>query len=325
MRFSLLVFVAAALLRKPTATTPAEKLERASKGFAAVLKASPVLDDIVHPMLNDVNAALASKDDKNMTAVLAKFPKWEQAMSERQQEISSAGDEERTSLLVAVLQNKASLPISEQLDVLHAADFSGLPVVEYVDKHRDDKTPLVQFVLKFLDGDKAEPVVAPAPAAEAEPPSLDAIVAMLSVQQKHAEDRLQALADREKNLAKTFGGETSKEVKFIKHREERKLAKEKAITVQGLDALKKAIVDIKNKDVKGIEEAKKALMATEEALEVSQGNFLHFLQTDARTEAPGFSCPYCGAQCIEKCRSTENKSMSGCLTECLAKNPMPPQ
>jgi len=298
-----------------------EKLERVEKGLAAVVKASPVLDDLVHPMLNDVDAALASKDEKKMSAVLAKFPKWQQQMSERQQEITSSGDEERTSLLVAVLQNKANLPISEQLDVLHAADFSGLPAVEYVDKNRDDKTPLVTFVLKFLDGDKVEPVVTPAPAKEAEPASLDDIVALLKVQQKNAETRLASLTDREKNLAKTFGTDNSKEVKFIRHREERKLAKEKAVTVQGLDALKKAIVDIQNKDIKGVEEAKKALMATEEALEVSQGHFLALLQSDA----PGFACPYCGAQCIEKCRSTEHKSMSGCLSECLAKNPMPGQ
>jgi predicted RNA-binding Zn-ribbon protein involved in translation (DUF1610 family) len=319
--FFVLALTAALRIKPTTKVSPVEKLERVEKGLAAVVKASPVLDDLVQPMLKDVDAALASKDDKKMAAVLTEFPKWQQQMSERQQEITNSGDEERTSLLVAVLQNKQTLPISEQLDVLRAADFSGLPAVECADKHNDDKTPLVQFVLQCLDGDKVEPVATPAPAKEAEPASLDDIVGLLKVQQKNAETRLASLEAREKNLATTFGTDNSKEVKFIRHREERKLAKEKAVTVQGVDALKKAIVDIQNKDIKGVEEAKKALMATEEALEVSQGHFLAFLQSDA----PGFACPYCGAQCIEKCRTTEHKSMSGCLTECLAKNPMPGQ
>ena len=36
-----------------------------------------------------------------MKSVLAEFPKWEQQMSERQKSIMAAGDEERTTLLVA--------------------------------------------------------------------------------------------------------------------------------------------------------------------------------------------------------------------------------
>ena len=53
---------------------------------------------------------------------------------------------------VAVLQNKQSLPVSAQLDVVKAADFSGLPVVAYIEEHTDEKTPLVELALKFLDG-----------------------------------------------------------------------------------------------------------------------------------------------------------------------------
>merc|ERR1719194_56043 len=92
--------------------------------------------------------------------------------------------------------------------------------------------------------------------------------------------------------------------------------------VQELEAHKAKVEKFGEKmDVKGLIEAKQAMQEQMQALQESEGQFLHFLQT----AAPGFSCPYCGAQCIEKCRTTEHKSMSGCLTECLAKNPQPPQ
>jgi hypothetical protein len=316
MRVLVLLLGAAALLRKDK-PTPRMKLEKVEKGFAAVLKASPVLEDLVSPMLKEVKAALEEKDDKKVNAVLDEFPKWQKEMGERQLQITNAGDSERTTLLVAVLQNKQDLPVSEQLEVVRAADFTGLPVVRFIEDHSDDKTPLVNLALKFIDGDKAAPVEAPA--TNSTPPNLDDIVKMLEGHQHSAEERLDQIAKREKLLEKTFKNlkKDDKQVKFLRRREERKLAKDKAVQTKTMTALKDAIKDIKNKDAKGLLEAKKALQESMEALQEQNGEFLHFLQTTA----PGFSCPYCGAQCIEKCVSTEHKTMSGCLSECLAKNP----
>jgi hypothetical protein len=317
MRVLVLLLGAAALLRAAEKPTPRQKLEKVQKGFAAVLKASPVLEDLVSPMLKEVKAALEAKDDKKIDTVLAEFPKWQKEMGERQMQITQAGDSERTTLLVAVLQNKQDLPVSEQLDVVHAADFTGLPVVRFIEDHSDDKTPLVSLALKFIDGDKAAPVAAPEKAAT--PPNLDDIVKMLEGHQHSAEQRLDQIAKREKLLEKTFKNlkKDDKQVKFLRRREERKLAKDKAVQEKTKTALADAIKDIKNKDAKGLLEAKQALQESMEALQEQNGEFLHFLQTTA----PGFSCPYCGAQCIEKCVSTEHKTMSGCLAECLAKNP----
>merc|ERR1719271_2314777 len=111
--------------------------------------------------------------------------------------------------------------------------------------------------------------------------------------------------------------EAPKQVKFLKRKEERKLKKDKALQEQTEKALDGAIKDIKNKDAKGLEEAKKDLQASMEALQEQSGEFLHFLQV----LAPGFSCPYCGAQCIEKCVQGEHKTYSTCLATCLAENP----
>jgi hypothetical protein len=322
------VAAALSLQAKPAASAKASpeenavhKLEKVEKGFETMLKASPVLEDLVGPMLKEVNGALETKKMDKMKAVLASFPKWQQQMSERQKSIMEAGDDERTTLLVAVLQNKQSLPVSEQLNVVHAADFSGLPVVAYIEKNNDEKTPLVELALKFLDGKDAAPVNA-ASAAPA-PKDMQTIIDMLATHKKKAEAHVKALEDHRATVEKVLGGKKNQtmQVKYLKHREERKLDKELAIEKKTVAALGTAMEDIKNKNMKGLKEAKEALQESVKALEESEGQFLHFLQI----EAPGFSCPYCGAQCIEKCRATEHKSMSGCLTECLAKNPTGPQ
>jgi hypothetical protein len=321
------VAAALSLQAKPDAAkaSPEEnaikKLQKVEQGFEAMLKASPALEDLVGPMVKEVSGALESKKMDKMKSVLAEFPKWQQQMTERQKSIMEAGDEERTTLLVAVLQNKQSLPVSAQLDIAHAADFSGLPVVSYIEKHTDEKTPLVELALKFLDGKDAAPVTeASAPAA---PKDMQTIIDMLATHKKKAEAHVEALEEHRKLVEKVLGGKKNQtmQVKYLKHREERKLDKELAIEKKTVSALGTAMEDIKKKDMKGLKEAKEALQQSVKALEESEGEFLHFLQI----EAPGFSCPYCGAQCIEKCRTTEHKSMSGCLTECLAKNPTGPQ
>jgi hypothetical protein len=326
------VAAALSLQAKPAATAKASpedaaahKLEKVEKGFAAMLKASPVLEDLVGPMLKEVHSAIESKKMDSMKSVLAEFPKWQQQMTERQKSIMSAGDDERTTLLVAVLQNKQSLPVSEQLDVAHAADFSGLPVVAYIEEHNDEKTPLVNLALKFLDGKDAAPVNETSAAAAPAPKDMQTIIDMLATHKQKAEQHVKALEAHRALVEKVLGEKSGKnqtmQVKYLKHREERKLDKELAIEKKTVAALGTAMEDIKNKDMKGLKEAKQALQDSVKALEESEGQFLHFLQI----EAPGFSCPYCGAQCIEKCRATEHKSMSGCLTECLAKNPVGPQ
>ena len=323
------VAAALSLQAKPAASvtvSPEEKavakLQQVEKGLNAMLKASPALDDLVGPMVKEVSAAVDSKKMDKMKSVLAEFPKWEQQMSERQKSIMAAGDEERTTLLVAVLQNKQSLPVSAQLDVVKAADFSGLPVVAYIEEHTDEKTPLVELALKFLDGKDAAPVNASSSAALPAPKDMSSILDMLAESKKKAEAHVQELEAHKAKVEK-FGEKMNqtKELKYIKHREERKLEKMLAMEKKTAAALGNAMEDIKKKDVKGLIEAKQAMQEQMQALQESEGQFLHFLQT----AAPGFSCPYCGAQCIEKCRTTEHKSMSGCLTECLAKNPQPPQ
>merc|ERR1719440_2589635 len=106
-------------------------------------------------------------------------------MADRQLSITNAGDSERTTLLVAVLQNKQGLPGSEQMEVVKAADFVGLPVVKYIEDHSDSSTPLVNLALKFIDGDAAKPVAAKeaTEVKEVKPESLDGIVKLLKKHQ----------------------------------------------------------------------------------------------------------------------------------------------
>ena len=55
-------------------------------------------------------------------------------------------------------------------------------------------------------------------------------------------------------------------MKFLRRREERKLAKDKAVQTKTMTALKDAIKDIKNKDAKGLLEAKKVPLPLESEL-----------------------------------------------------------
>jgi len=313
-----MLMACSAMLKEPTVAEMTSKLEKVEQGFSAILKTSPAMEDLLKPMLAEIEKSLNSEKSAKEAALkqsLGDFPEWQKKLSERQEEIANAGDEQRTSLLVAVLQNKQSLPVSEQLEVVNAPNFDGLKVVDYVNEHHDSKTPLVQIALKFLDGESASP----APAVD--PNSLDGILAVVKKHAAKAHARVEMTDAKEARLEKAFTklNNTKPEMKFLKRKEERKIKKERAVEEETAKALDDAIVDIEHKDPKGLIKAKDALTASMQAMQDSQGVFLHLLQI----EEPGFACPYCGAQCIEKCHSTEHKSMSACLTECIAKNPTP--
>lgn len=339
MRCVLLCLVSAA------APLASQKLVAVEKGLSEIVKHSASLDDLVKPMVAEVQAAIASKKEPECQKVLAKFPEWRKEMSKRQSDLENAGDSERTSLLVSVLQNRQGEAVEDQLDVVESADFHGLPVVDYVVEHSDGKTPLVTLALQFLDEEDKAPTNATAPAKEAKEvrkaalpdSSLTAIIAQLEKHEERAEHTVEMLTHRQQQLKKLFEDNNNKvkagtglntpEGKFLEKKELRKVEKRIATETVTEKALKTAIVDIKKKDVKGLEEAKDALQASMAAMmneqQATSGDFLKLLQTSAERQPTGsFSCPYCGAQCVEKCRNTEHKSYSACLTECIALNPV---
>lgn len=343
-----MMFVLLSLALAAAPLSASQKLAGVEKGLSEILKHSASLEDIVQPMVNEVHTALASKKEADCEKVLAKFPKWREQMTKRQTELTEAGDSQRTALLVSVLQNRMGESIAAQMDVVKSADFSGLPVVDYVVEHSDGQTPLVSLALKFLDEDEAaqakdakDKVVRKAdPAPKDELPkdaSLAAIIAQLEKHEERAEHAVDMLKTREQKLKAAFAENDKKQKagtglntpagKFLEKKEIRKLEKRLATEQTTETALKTAIEDIKKKDVKGLTEAKNALQASMAAMineqQSQQGDFLHFLQTDAERQPTGsFSCPYCGAQCVEKCRTNEHKSYSACLTECIALNPV---
>jgi hypothetical protein len=338
-----------ALLTLALAAAPvpaSQKLVGVEKGLSDILKHSAALEDIVQPMVNEVHAAIASKKEADCEKVLSKFPEWRKEMTKRQTDLTESGDSQRTALLVSVLQNRMGESVAAQMDVVKSADFAGLPVVDFVVKHSDGETPLVSLCLKFLDeGEAAQQADqnATVPVRKAEEPelpkdaSLAAIIAQLEKHEERAEHTVEMLKTREQKLKAVFEENNKKQKagtglntaagKFLEKKEVRKLDKRLATEETTEKALKTAIEDIKHKDIKGLTEAKNALQASMAAMvneaQSQQGDFLHFLQTDAERQPTGsFACPYCGAQCVEKCRNNEHKSYSACLTECIALNPV---
>jgi len=122
--------------------SPAEKLEAVRKGIVRTLAANEWMADFEKPKIAELDAALkqpASKQEQ----VLAAYPEWEMYFGNKT-------DEERTALLVAVLQNKQSWSREQQLGIVEAPDFAGLPVVHVLEKAKGTG-PLLPIALEFLD------------------------------------------------------------------------------------------------------------------------------------------------------------------------------
>jgi len=98
----------------------------------------------------------------------------------------------------------------------------------------------------------------------------------------------------------------------LKKQESRQYNKWHVQTVRDVHNLEKSVVGIKKGDVKAVENARAALVESMQAMQAQSGDFLHFLQTGdslRRTK----DCPYCAAQCLEKCH-TAGKSYVTCMT-----------
>jgi len=108
-----------------------------------------------------------------------------------------------------------------------------------------------------------------------------------------------------------------KVAKRMEKKEDRDYMKTHALMQHDVVTLKKAIESIKHGDMKALAEAQKALMHSMEAMKSSTGDFLHFLQLSEWTTADSSAkdCPYCKAQCLEKCHN-DGHSFMECMGTC---------
>jgi len=245
------------------------------------------------------------------------------ALTSRQERLMAEGEDQQNSLLLGVLMTKQHEPMDHQLAVLKATDFAALPVTKAILAAGDMKTALFRQAAAYFDAHPhAAAATAPnTPAARKQ--DLSAIVSTLQARLQHLElstARSRALHENEtKHLkeeeAKFMKTSTAKAraVRSLRKSEDRKFAKMMAIEGKDAQSMKEAITAIQKGDIKGLERVQAALSASVTAMQSHNGGFLVLVQESLREV--GMDCPYCVAQCVDKCHN-EGKPYVGCLTEC---------
>jgi hypothetical protein len=233
----------------------------------------------------------------------------------------------------------------EQMEVLESADFKNLDVVKYVLAHRVAKKSLAEQVAARLDASSSGNHTAVKSAAAEMHAETDGIAKQLTgflkTMEKHLADqekyhkkvvaeqakelkefesKLKVLEGKDKNMAnKTLTEEkqkTSRLIKIIKRRqkkENREYLKEHGMMSKNAGALKTAIEAVKKGDMAQLSKMQAVLQQSMKAMQGNQ-DFLHFLQLQAWTDHSK-ACPYCKAQCLEKCHNG-GRSFMQCMTEC---------
>merc|ERR1719316_58781 len=105
----------------------------------------------------------------------------------------------------------------------------------------------------------------------------------------------------------------AKHVERMKKSENRKYMKQEGVTKNDIKSLKSAIEAIKTGDMKMLAKSQAALEASMKAMQAEAGGFLYLIQLGHRSM--GRDCPYCAAQCVDKCH-TAGKPYVQCLSDC---------
>jgi hypothetical protein len=316
------------------------KLTKISSGFSKMLSGSAgkthvgammskVNDELQHVLMatkdsKDVKKALKQLQDANMAV-----KQMSTDVSQEQVQLMHESEEQEQSLLLGVLMQRQNDPMSKQLEVAASPEFAKLPVVVAVLAAKDMKTPLFKQIALYLDAHasvkprQAEPVI-PAKLLMGRDgkPDVTPIVSAL-------EARLHKMEDNEKRMEEHHDQEmqeldrAAKEKKTdkravhqilrLKKGDNRAFAKQAALGKHDIETMKTAIDAVKNGDMAGLSKAQNALDASMKAAQARTGKFLVFVQLVHRAE--GLDCPYCAAQCVDKCHN-EGKPYTTCLTVC---------
>eukprot|EP00747_Dinoflagellata_sp_TGD_P152012 gnl/TRDRNA2_/TRDRNA2_177260_c1_seq2.p1 gnl/TRDRNA2_/TRDRNA2_177260_c1~~gnl/TRDRNA2_/TRDRNA2_177260_c1_seq2.p1 ORF type:complete len:389 (+),score=137.90 gnl/TRDRNA2_/TRDRNA2_177260_c1_seq2:64-1167(+) len=350
-----LVFCAsAALLRVPNSTKGAAplddkakvaalraKLQKMSVGLVASMKGGALdskletamqafvdqLDSVLKETAGEKNFAKALKELQNAQAGVQSLVK---DMTMQQMRLMKEGDDQEYSLLLGVLMTKQKEPMAKQLEIVMSPEFSHLPVVAALKAAKDNKTPLFKQVAAYLDKHPSKPV--PKPESDIPEtlskgkdgkPDVRPIVAALEVRLHHLEEnekRVESvhkdevhLFDQAAKKAEKKGKAMIQRINSMRKKENRKYSKEVAVAKDDIKSLKTAIEAIKQGNMKALMKSKAALQASLKSMQAHSGGFLYLIQMSHRME--GRDCPYCAAQCVDKCH-TAGKPYVQCLTDC---------
>merc|ERR1719161_3522820 len=141
----------------------------------------------------------------------------------------------------------------------------------------------------------------------------------VDAEHKKIHDDLQA---KEKKQAGLKGADQKKKkqieramktAKRLQKKEDAKYKREHSMIQHDISSLKSAIEAVKKGDMKALASAQGALEQSMKNMQSNTQEFLHFLQMSTYTREQ--DCPYCKAQCLEKCHAGGHSFME-CMGQC---------
>jgi len=281
-----------------------------------------VLAETAHP--KDVKKALKQLEEAD-----SGVQQLSKDITNEQVKLMHEGEEQAESLLLGVLMQRQSEPISKQMKVMSSQEFAKLPVVVAVLAAKDMKTPFFKQVAGWLDAHSPAKLKEVGPQIPEElktgkdgKPDVTPIVLVLESNLQKMEESEKRMADHHEEemkeldrlmVEKKNNTRAVHQIERMKKRDQRDFAKQAAVGKHDLQTLKLAIESVKKGDMAGLANAQKALESSMKAARAQSGKFLVFVQLMNR--ASGMDCPYCAAQCVDKCHN-DGKPYVACLAVC---------
>jgi len=238
-------------------------------------------------------------------------------LTKTQEGLMKENFEQQESLLMGVLMTHQKDSREDQLAILLNPDFHELDVSMSLMMSNDTQTPLYILAAQYMDANKsASGVIAKvadhASRVQAMADSLDKRVVALEKERDAKELHYKSKMDAMTKLA-SKGGKEAKIAKAAMKREERNFKKWTAMQKHDIQSMKEASAAVRSGDTKALNRARSALQASIDALKNKNSGIVVFLQQ--ANSALEQDCPYCAAQCVEKCHTSGNPYTT-CLTQC---------
>eukprot|EP00928_Gymnodinium_smaydae_P061137 TRINITY_DN45294_c0_g1_i1.p1 TRINITY_DN45294_c0_g1~~TRINITY_DN45294_c0_g1_i1.p1 ORF type:complete len:368 (-),score=94.78 TRINITY_DN45294_c0_g1_i1:74-1114(-) len=304
------------------------KLEKMSIMLGRLLNSTALVHSKIGPALKLFSGNLRSVLDESKSMKPAEAMKKLQVaragvaglvsdMTKTQETLMKENVQQQESLLMGVLMTHQKDSMSRQLEILKADDFKGLDVSKALLHSKDAQTPLYLQAAKFLDAHKSAGGVVTAHAnnasrKEAMAASLDRRVASLEQEAKTRDAHYKKKMDGLRKLVGK-GGNRTKVLKALLKREERHYKKWAAMQTHDIASMKAAAAAVRSGDMRALNRARAALQASLDSMKNKNAGMVVFLQEGHMLLQR--DCPYCAAQCVEKCHN-QGKPYVSCLTDC---------
>lgn len=242
-------------------------------------------------------------------------------LTARQEALMLEDESQQESLLLGVLMSKQHEPMERQRKVLESPDFANLPVTKAMLATSNTTAALYLQAADFLDAHRGKETAAEIRSKAQEHSAVSEKLALSLEKRVESMERELKLKEasfnkRSRQLAQSAKAGSQKErhlAETMRKRETRNFKKFAAIRSRDIASMKKAVEAVRRGDIKALKSTQDALMASMQALKSQNGGFLVLLSLGHRTM--GGDCPYCAAQCIDKCRQLGN-SYAKCLGDC---------